>query len=92
MDALPKGFFVISDQMNQEMEKTDGILPKDEVTGVLEAQVCRTMQPLADISALTNLAASFVLFLLCRTNLAKVDINVSWELQSGPVEGAGFLL
>jgi hypothetical protein len=78
--------------MHQEMEKTDGILPEDEVTRVLEAQVCRTMQPLADISALTNLAASLVLFLLCRTNLAKVDINVGWELQSGPVEGAGFLL
>jgi hypothetical protein len=72
--------FVTSDHVKQETKKTDGILPKDEVTRVLEAQVRRTMQPLADIAAFTNLAAGFIFLLLCRTNLAEVDINVGWEL------------
>jgi hypothetical protein len=71
---------VNSDHIKQGTKKTDGILPKDEVTSILEAQVRRTMQPLANITALTNLATGFILLLLCRTNLAKVDVNVGWEL------------
>jgi len=60
--------------------KTYGILPKDKVTRILEAQVRRTMQPFANIAAFTNLTPGLILFLLCCTNFAKVDINVGGEL------------
>jgi len=74
------------------MKKTHGILPKVEVTRVLWAQVLRARQAFANIAAFTNLAACFVLFLLRRAHLTKSNVNIGWELQSGPVEGAGFLL
>jgi len=66
--------------------------PQDEVARVLQTQIARTVQAFTNISALADLTPSFVLLLFRRPHLTKVQLNVGRELESGPVEGASFLL
>ena len=82
---------VVSHATSAVLAVTCREFPQDKVARISKTEVAGSVQALADISALSNLAASLVLLLLRCADLREVDLDVGRELQRRSVERTCFL-
>ena len=81
----------VSPHSKNGLDKPHRVFPKNKVAGILECQIARLVESLADVATLPDLSPCFVFLLLRSPHFAETNFNVGGELQSWSVEGTRFL-